>query len=752
MKFRGIFLCIAAVVILLTGTALANAATSSLDVFSPTELAKAGAADTEIVPSNSIAYGKDRIYCYFDSMEVYAKGENGIELVCKLPDVPSDAFSKGIIDAESRELLKDTVTYIVANDTKLYGYNVYSGKYGEIDANGIHWNDATLDFSCITPNEDQNPNRVVKSYITDTMLYVFVSEMDPATWDESFSLYGIRLADGKANRIPLIHPVNICMMDEETFLVLSKNADGYSLSRYHTKSNTDEKVSVDLSQIPIHWTLGGLAYDDDSEAIFLCTNDRVLRSLQGKDFSIAGYLPSDQMLSETVGFVSKGTYYLFTVGNLYACVPSDNPQQVQLICESGTLSDAVKSEFQAQNPDVLLTHIANAPTVEEINRMLLTGDDSVDIFAVSADYAFDEMKNKGWVAPLDDAPGIKADVAQMDPTVQAVLTDKNGQIVAYPFYLSAWQYGIHKEIWARVFGERDMPSTFDQLLDSWIEWERADAEKFPEYEFVEAFDYPSWCKFIMESYVRQHDDYQTLDLSNSELLSALNKLKTIYDIRTEAGRTTTEEDANVEGFDGYIFTALMLEPLAMPDEAYAWVTLTFGEASVREMDAKLEVLIVNPHSRHLEDAQRFISCLTNQRIDPMLYYSVHPSLMKPIENPAYEERISQITELINDLNAQLEKSTPAERERLNDQLQEAREAAMEAENERYIVAPAAIENYQRYSGLHFHTNNVLLGTTTHTMQENMERVIEQYAQGELSIEDMMDELSRIVKMIRLEGM
>ncbi|MEG0494303.1 MAG: hypothetical protein RR696_13990 [Clostridia bacterium] len=752
MKLRGIFLCVAVVSVLLASTALAENTTFSLDVFSSTELAKAGAAVTEIVPSNGIAYGKDKIYCYFDSMEVYAKSEDGIEFVCKLPDIPSDAFSKGVIDTESRALLKDTVTYIVANDRKLYGYNVYSGKYGEIDTNGIYWYDTTLDFSCITPGEDQNPNRVVQSYLTDSMLYVFVSEIDAVTWDESYALYGIRLADGTANRISLINPINICMMDEETFLVLSKNADAYSLSRYNTKSNIDEKISVDLSQIPASWTIGGLAYDCDSKAIFLCTNDRVLRSLQGKDFSISGYLPSDHMLSETVAFVSKGIYYLFTVENLYSCIPSENPQQVQLICESGTLSDAVRNVFQAQNPDVLLTHIANAPTVEELNRMLLTGDDSIDIFEVSADYVFSEMKNKGWIAPLDDAPGIKADVAQMAPAVQAVLTDKNGKIVAFPFHISAWQYGIHRENWARVFGERNYPSSFDQLLDAWIEWESTGAEQFPEYDFVEAFDYESWCKFIIESYVRQNDDRQMLDLTNKELLSALEKLKAINDIRTQAGRTTKEVDANVEGFDGYIFTKLMLEPLTTPDEAYVWTALSFGEASVRQMDVKLEVLIVNPHSKHLEEALGFISCLTNESIDPTLYYAVHPSLMKPLENPEYEQRISQSTELVNDLNTQLDKCTPDQREHLTDQLQEAQYAVVEAENERYIISPAAIANYQRYSEFNFHTNNVLLGTTAHTMQENMESAIQRYAQGELSIENMMNELSRIMKMIMLEGM
>ncbi|MEG0270332.1 MAG: hypothetical protein RR821_08760, partial [Clostridia bacterium] len=91
-------------------------------------------------------------------------------------------------------------------------------------------------------------------------------------------------------------------------------------------------------------------------------------------------------------------------------------------------------------------------------------------------------------------------------------------------------------------------------------------------------------------------------------------------------------------------------------------------------------------------------------------------------------------------------------EHLTDQLQEAQYAVVEAENERYIISPAAIANYQRYSEFNFHTNNVLLGTTAHTMQENMESAIQRYAQGELSIENMMNELSRIMKMIMLEGM
>ena len=144
--------------------------------------------------------------------------------------------------------------------------------------------------------------------------------------------------------------------------------------------------------------------------------------------------------------------------------------------------------------------------------------------------------------------------------------------------------------------------------------------------------------------------------------------------------------------------------------------------------------------------------MANESIDPTLYYAVHPSLLKPLENPEYGQRISQSTELVNSLNAPLDKCTSDQREQLTEQLQEAQYAVTEAENERYIIAPTAIENYQKCSEMNFHTNNVLLGNTTHTMQENMESVIKRYAQGELSVESMMNELSRIMKMIMLEGM
>lgn len=75
----------------------------------------------------------------------------------------------------------------------------------------------------------------------------------------------------------------------------------------------------------------------------------------------------------------------------------------------------------------------------------------------------------------------------------------------------------------------------------------------------------------------------------------------------------------------------------------------------------------------------------------------------------------------------------------------------EIENERYIISPDAIDNFRSYNRIAFHTNNVLLGTTKHTMQENMESVIHRYVQGKMSMENMLGELTRIMEMIMLEG-
>lgn len=176
---------------------------------------------------------------------------------------------------------------------------------------------------------------------------------------------------------------------------------------------------------------------------------------------------------------------------------------------------------------------------------------------------------------------------------------------------------------------------------------------------------------MIESYVRQNDDGILPNLSSIELLSALTKLKTIDDIRTQEGRTTTEADVNIEGFDGFIFTNLMSEPLVTPYEGYAWISLSFGKAAEKQMDAKIEVLIVNPHSKHLNEALRFISCFTDASINTTVYYAVHPSIMKPYENPVYEQSIAQSKKEVETITAQLKSCTLEQHDQLIEQLQNA---------------------------------------------------------------------------------
>ena len=105
------------------------------DIFTQSYMISSGLVDEGAAYIQHVDWSGDTCYAYLGDMSVYTyQPDEGLDKFCQLPKSP-DGFDQTfvIIDEKTREQLNETVTYIVAGDDGLYGYNVTNGNFGHID-------------------------------------------------------------------------------------------------------------------------------------------------------------------------------------------------------------------------------------------------------------------------------------------------------------------------------------------------------------------------------------------------------------------------------------------------------------------------------------------------------------------------------------------------------------------------------------------------------------------------------------------
>ena len=352
-----------------------------------------------------------------------------------------------------------------------------------------------------------------------------------------------------------------------------------------------------MEDFPGDAAVGGLAYDADTGTICLAMNGQVYRSANGADFEAIASVSTDSLMGETPAWILPDGRYALWLDGVHICAAGAGQVNVQLVMQ-GYASIELGNAFAEAYPNITLVQEDPVNGSEELAQKILTKDSSTDIFVLKADYAYTALINKGLAADLSSSNILTKDVDSMDETIQSVLKNSEGRVVAYPYNLSIWYYGVSEGYWNMAFGDRPLPTTFDEVLDAWIEWEKDDADEYPGVGFVDSFDYATWCRNLITTYVMQHDSSDASpDLTDPALKNVLEKLEQVYEIRKAAGRSTSLDDPNEldeysgETGPGMVFWMINEDAMhdfsslsAAPSEAYlygvrkgemTWIPLVF---------------------------------------------------------------------------------------------------------------------------------------------------------------------------------
>ncbi len=450
-----------------------------------------------------------------------------------------------------------------------------------------------------------------------------------------------------------------------------------------------------------------------------------------------------------------------------------------LTVSGGVYYDVMR--FEEKHPDIKVRQLEEWPDATELIRRITSQDDSVDVYAMNADFSFLSLKNKGLAEPLNGSEAVMRSAQGLDQSVLAAITDGNGQIIAWPDELQIWTTRVNEELWRKFWPDTPLPETFSELLDAWIDWEERVAVDYPGVGFIGyEFDYAAQVRAFITLFVRQHDDGSEPDLHNAALREVLEKLETVRERRLEHGRPVNGEndpqlDMSGETGPASIYSRSLdfamseqdgdndgpVWPMSQLDTVYGCrrtgtaLPLTFDKNDVQSTDARMSVCFINPCSKHKDAALTLIEQIAGtDRSDLRLYYAIHPDENEPHVRDSYEEkralneqRRSEYAQALEEAKKKDEDTTELEA------FVGYFDAWLSWECAPYDILPQTIAAYRARiaaAPLNLHITSPYVSAAG-AEGELMETLCSRYAAGTISLNQLLDELQSAMSMITREN-
>lgn len=775
-------MCVIFVLILICGMGMVGIAeTTEAKGFTNEFLSSVESAEEKTISIIQLAFLDDTFFAYLNNSTIYSwnPADRTPRHFCDLPKNPEILTLDYLrdyktIDEQIKIQWDETVDCLATGDGKLWGFNLTSGKFGEIkEKTGVEWAEIKLDASCFMPDGMSWPLYVANAFVKDGKLYAFVAYDNGVYPRNNYGLFVFDLSDGSCNPIEIEDVQGYCAFDSNNILVLRWHDDNTrSLGILDLQSKIISDFPYALPEVQDNHAIGGLAYNTDTRQVFFSTEGQVWASNADGSCVAVAPIPLPNVLGETPAWLISDNIYAVFENELILRQTADQIAPLEVLTICGASADATYYDFVGENPDipVLIYEKETRPLSDEIANDVRNGNNSWDIYEVLVDYTFTLLKQKGYVADLSDSPEIRADIAKMYPAMQHVLLDDNNKPVAYPHILYTGQLKVNMGLWKLAFGDKPLPKTYGEFMDAMLLWEIEYSDNYPEIDFVLNFDHSNYVNKILNAYAQLYGDSNCpLDMENADLRSVLEKLERVCAIRTQHGKSDKFVDDNELGiseiFSDVGFNNILvnqdLPSKLLRSELYYGVDLNdFSDMQpmVFSLDDSpvvpgiMYVWIVNPLSQHKELAMRYIQYSMRKENNPKIYYATHPDFNEPLENENYETKIKSLEKEREALTLSLQDTDDSEKMDVEDTLRYVEEALDNREKYRWKISENTIATYRSIAPLiSFFDNSIYVINDVDRLPIEIDRLFKRYTEGMMSLDSFLTEYENIMNMIYLES-
>ena len=526
-----------------------------------------------------------------------------------------------------------------------------------------------------------------------------------------------------------------------------------------------DQSEEEMAVIPLgNGYLTGLTYDQGTDTLYYVRGGE-LWAAPGLDVDSAIAVNDCPISNEVTScLLPDGRILLWSndvamIRNTDPALRSEGSLVIQDYIYSESLPDTVY-DFGSVRGDLSVV-LRREGDASQVLQAMMNRDAQVDIYSLEySSSQFEALRSRGFLADLSGNTQLAEAVSRMVPFMQDAL-QQDGKIIAAPVSLYGSFLGYRPKVWEKLgFTEEDLPKTWDQFFD--LLESLPEKMEGSEYAILETWtSRESFRSFIMTTLINQYQiflnsgdreyAFNTPLLRN--LMDRLDRLD--YDalgMRTQAEEEDAEEGM-VQEYKTPLFECYTQVTVASwgSDDAVLPLSLEEGEEPV--LPVTLHVAFVNPYSENAEAAAEYLAMSLNN-LQTATKYSIFGDLNEPIRYPDYEETKQNLQTWLEQAQEMLEKADEENREMLEETVKTYQESVDSFDEEYWMVSPAGIEEYRNHQAwirvLSYDFVTELI-SKEQGGETGYYELVDAYAQGQTTAEDLLTAIDRKVQMMRLEG-
>ncbi len=592
--------------------------------------------------------------------------------------------------------------------------------------------------------------------MTPSSVYLLVEgENDPWARD----LYAFSLDTGKAALLPLTNVQAIAPYTGDGIVYAAyAPMEFWGGSKLFTYDPAPGKSAM-LLALP-DARVEALAYDTASNVLYMEGDGKVFAWTYGKEAAIVSYVPASFSGNHFAGLLPPAHYVSLIDGKgvYIRSVEASQGKSRALHVGGDMWGSDMNPAFEEAYPNIPAVHDGFLDREVSTARIISGTGSDLYILNASSDL-FAAIRDKGYAMELSGNAFLKAAAERMYPSFASHLYNDDGDLIAFP-YEPVQPYGMHyaynPDVLKRL-GISKAPRTVEEMIDLYAAW--AEHEEWAEEGFMLKKNTLNlrWelLQLILSTYVTTYEAQGkalTFDTPLFRFLlkrweaagPGLNALKPPGD-STGAVEITPEYLDHLlleehtplfrESHDPYTgrFTVM---PLALEEEAEPVILSTMMVFVINSAspNADLAMAYIETYARHMEAAAN------------VQYYLDQND---PVENPQYEKSLAWHTDVRKELTEKLEFASPEDKKTLEAQLKE-HDLILTEEIEKYrwdITAQNIAEYHALvpYIQINTWTDVTMAGDTMETSM-----LLKRYFDGQMDMEQFIDQYERLVKMILAE--
>ena len=503
---------------------------------------------------------------------------------------------------------------------------------------------------------------------------------------------------------------------------------------------------------------GGLTYDPETDSIYFCDSSHVYR-VAGDEPEIAGYLlPSNMGRQGASSAVYHGRYYIedYRDASSASIDPNQAPEHILRINQAWSVEDSIR-EYAKLHPEIAVEYVDDYWNGLEEFTSVMQGERAPDIFVQSMSSDFVTLREKKYLVDISSSQVLMDTVGRMYPHLTKDLL-MDGKLFALPVSLEVYEASGYYEGAFEKAGVpvENIPTTFDELFDFIVTWHD---EYYEENEGMELFEYCFDARATLFYMIYASQTYaaarsgETLTFNTPtirHLLTRLDELQPIFDVVCPKS----------DDYDSYEYTTnnalfsldqCMPLPRSYPQQDYdsTPMPLALDENTPAVIRPYMEVMCVNPYSTNVDAAIDLMEYIA-QHFEITYLTAMMPDMNDPIEYTGYDRSLSYWQNEIDLLEKQIAEASEDQLPDLRENLKYAQDALNQLETMgRFGATAEDIQWYREHiaPALTLPTSKYMSSGSTEQMYSARLR----YVDGQMSVDEFIQEIDRIVWMVQMEN-